>query len=274
MELTTEQGIDPNVVQEETQTGEETAIQTEETQGEETGNAGTEEETGRADERIQQLVRKNKEAEEQIKALQANAAVVPPELDFSVLQDAPAPKPADYPYQEEDPQYKQDQDAWRLQQTVGNVYQKASERAKKAAATQAIQGVAANARAAFTDFDTVLPTLQNPNAFPDSLLQEIAEVGDGAEHILYHLGKNPAKAGALRQQSATKRAIELYKLGQELTEKQPNKNTKAPPPVTSVKAKTTNVAGLDPTDPEDSAKMTAEEWARERNKQLRQKRKG
>lgn len=106
-------------------------------------------------------------------------------------------------------------------------------------------------------------------------MAEVIQDSDDGPALLYHLGKNPDIAEKIAQLPPKAAARELGKIEARLAfereKAKPNKVSGAPPPPPKVEGADPGNLSVKPDDPE-SDKLSDQEWARKRNKQLERRR--
>ena len=116
------------------------------------------------------------------------------------------------------------------------------------------------ARQAYEDFDDVVqdPDLPISQAMAEAILRS----SNGAD-VAYYLGKNPDQAARIASLDPFSAAVEIGRIAATVVRPQPRKTSNAPPPIQPVGARATPV-----TDPD---KMSADEWMKWRNGQLKKR---
>ena len=116
------------------------------------------------------------------------------------------------------------------------------------------------ARQAYGDFDDVVqdPDLPISQAMAESIMRST----NGAD-VAYYLGKNPDQAARIASLDPFSAAVEIGRIAATVVRPQPRKTSNAPPPIQPVGARATPV-----TDPD---KMSADEWIKWRNGQLKKR---
>ena len=116
------------------------------------------------------------------------------------------------------------------------------------------------ARHAYSDFDDVV---QDPDLpISQAMAEAIMRSANGAD-VAYYLGKNPAEAARLANLDPFSAAVEIGRIAATVVRPQPRKASSAPPPIQPVGTRATPV-----TDPD---KMSADEWIKWRNGQLKKR---
>lgn len=118
------------------------------------------------------------------------------------------------------------------------------------------------------DYDSVV---RNPRLHINADMAEVIEDSDDGPALAYHLGKNPDVADRIAQLPPKAAARELGKIEARLAfereKAKPEKVSKAPPPPPKVEGTESSTGNVKPDDP-DSDKLSDDEWARRRNKQV------
>ena len=116
------------------------------------------------------------------------------------------------------------------------------------------------ARQAYEDFDDVV---QDPDLpISQAMAEAIMRSSNGAD-VAYYLGKNPDQAARIASLDPFSAAVEIGRIAATVGRPQPRKTSNAPPPIQPVGARATPV-----TDPD---KMSADEWIKWRNGQLKKR---
>ena len=116
------------------------------------------------------------------------------------------------------------------------------------------------ARQAYGDFDDVV---QDPDLpISQAMAEAIMRSTNGAD-VAYYLGKNPDQAARIASLDPFSAAVEIGRIAATVVRPQPRKTSNAPPPIQPVGARATPV-----TDPD---KMSADEWMKWRNGQLKKR---
>ena len=116
------------------------------------------------------------------------------------------------------------------------------------------------ARQAYGDFDDVV---QDPDLpISQAMAEAIMRSTNGAD-VAYYLGKNPDQAARIASLDPFSAAVEIGRIAATVVRPQPRKTSNAPPPIQPVGARATPV-----TDPD---KMSADEWIKWRNGQLKKR---
>ena len=116
------------------------------------------------------------------------------------------------------------------------------------------------ARQAYSDFDDVV---QDPDLpISQAMAEAIMRSSNGAD-VAYYLGKNPDQAARIASLDPFSAAVEIGRIAATVVRPQPRKTSNAPPPIQPVGARATPV-----TDPD---KMSADEWMKWRNSQLKKR---
>ena len=116
------------------------------------------------------------------------------------------------------------------------------------------------ARQAYGDFDDVV---QDPDLpISQAMAEAIMRSTNGAD-VAYYLGKNPDQAARIASLDPFSAAVEIGRIAATIVRPQPRKTSNAPPPIQPVGARATPV-----TDPD---KMSADEWIKWRNGQLKKR---
>lgn len=116
------------------------------------------------------------------------------------------------------------------------------------------------ARQAYEDFDDVV---QDPDLpISQAMAEAIMRSSNGAD-VAYYLGKNPDQAARIASLDPFSAAVEIGRIAATVVRPQPRKTSNAPPPIQPVGARATPV-----TDPD---KMSADEWMKWRNGQLKKR---
>lgn len=116
------------------------------------------------------------------------------------------------------------------------------------------------ARKAYEDFDDVV---QDPDLpISQAMAEAIMRSSNGAD-VAYYLGKNPDQAARIASLDPFSAAVEIGRIAATVVRPQPRKTSNAPPPIQPVGARATPV-----TDPD---KMSADEWMKWRNGQLKKR---
>lgn len=116
------------------------------------------------------------------------------------------------------------------------------------------------ARQAYGDFDDVV---QDPDLpISQAMAEAIMRSTNGAD-VAYYLGKNPDQAARIASLDPFSAAVEIGRIAATVVRPQPRKASSAPPPIQPVGARATPV-----TDPD---KMSADEWMKWRNSQLKKR---
>ena len=116
------------------------------------------------------------------------------------------------------------------------------------------------ARQAYEDFDDVV---QDPDLpISQAMAEAIMRSSNGAD-VAYYLGKNPDQAARIASLDPFSAAVEIGRIAATVVRPQPRKTSNAPPPIQPVGARATPV-----TDPD---KLSADEWMKWRNGQLKKR---
>lgn len=104
----------------------------------------------------------------------------------------------------------------------------------------------------------------NPSLPITDVMADAIDLSDKGPEVLYYLGKNPDEAAKIARMPDLQAALEIGRLEARLSLPQPRTVTKAPPPIQPL----TGGHGSVVVDPD---KMSADEWLKWRNEQIRKK---
>lgn len=185
-------------------------------------NSGQPERESRAKERIQELVRRAKEAEGRAETA---------EKQLQQYQSEPLKEPHEY---ESDSDYQRA----LIREELRHAERERLQREQKAAAENAqherinaYEARANEARAKIPDFDQVAHSQHVP--YSNAMIQLVQESDLGPE-IAYHLGKNPYEADRIASLSPLSAAREIGRLESKFAQTARPKVSNAPPPVKTI----------------------------------------
>lgn len=221
----------------------------------------------RAQERINELTRKNYEAQRQAEAAQRQAA----ELQEYIRQQQQQPQQAEMPkmsdYDHDEGLYQQAVQAWNQQQW--DTHQKQQQAAMQAQAQQAramqehqkLQAKIAEGTAKYPDFAAKIndPSLPNLGEVNPAAFQAVMGSPVGVD-VAYYLAEHPSEVYSLASMDPVSAVREIVRLEQMVTAKAPPATHVAPKPPTRVKGNSEAV--------KDPSKMSTTEWMEWRNRQL------
>lgn len=151
---------------------------------------------------------------------------------------------------------------WKVDQRLAQQAQQQEQNRQ----TQSLQDrqAAFNARAATHEAEDFQAVAFNPNLPVNEAMSEVIMDSDKGPDLLYYLGQNPAEAARIASLSPVHAARELGLVEARLSLPKAKTVSSAPPPIEPISG-----AGESPK--VDPMKLTPDEWAAQRNRELREK---
>ncbi len=294
VEVQQEQAESAAKAEETEQTAESAAAETSETQIDQSAEEARQ--RGGVQQRINELTKARRLAEAEARFLAEARSRAEAEVQFwrakagepekpAVEKPKTKPNPADFDTTEA---YLDAREAWLMEESerranarieqakkeLEQAYTQRSEQESLAAEWGESEAEAQEAHADYRDVTaSAVETLQSTKGPATPAIAHAIQQSEMGPELLYYLGKHPEEVEGLSQLHPTRAVIALGRIEARLAqtdkgEESPPPHPKAPKPLTPIR-KPSGGTALDPDNPADAEKMSAEEWAKAREAKLR-----